>query len=129
MAKINIYNRVEIITTQYVEVNNFTYTVDNLNRVRAVGYNGDFDYESSTPEQRQAHRELAEQTAKYIRANLDSIRLELDSHLVESNRTSEESNHYSFDDQVPSDDESEMLCRNPLITEDDIVFHRYESFC
>lgn len=124
---INIYNKTETIITQYVEVNNFTFTIDNLNRVRSIGYTGSFDYESATPAERQVHRELAEQTAKYIRANLGSIRLELDSHLIESNRTSEESNHHSFDDGVPSDAEAEMLCRNPLITEDDIVFHRYES--
>ena len=90
---LSIHNKTEIITTQYIELNGFTYTIDHMNRVRSVGYNGSFNRRTATQEEIKSHTELAQSTVDYIRANIASIRTQLDNNLVESARSVTESRH------------------------------------
>lgn len=87
MKNLTIKNKTTVITTRYVELNNFEYTVDNLKRVRLVSYIGS----ENIP--REKRRETNKENIEYIRKNIESIVKEMDEHLLESASVTTESRH------------------------------------
>jgi hypothetical protein len=98
MNKLRIFNRTVVTTVCYVKLNNFEYTVDHLNRVRLVGYTGgDYNYETATPEERKAHRELQASTVAYIRDGINKIANEMETHLLLSASCTTDSRHTAIE--------------------------------
>ncbi len=87
MKNLTIKNKTTVITTRYVELNNFEYTVDNLKRVRLVSYIGS----KNIP--REKRRETNKENIEYIRKNIESIVKEMDENLFESASVTTESRH------------------------------------
>ena len=97
MNKLEIFNRTIITVVCYVKLNNFEYTVDNLDRVRLVGYVGDYNHYDATEEERIAHRELQTSTVEYIRSNIKSIANEMETHLLLSTDDVTDSRHTAIE--------------------------------
>jgi hypothetical protein len=98
MNKLEIFNRTITTVVCYVKLNGFEYTVDNLNRVRLVGYAGnDYNHCDATEEERKAHKELQSSTVEYIRSNISSIVNEMETHLLLQSTSVTDSRHTAIE--------------------------------